>query len=490
MPQFRTSEELARSQWAEKYMSVAEGKLYSSDRDSSPFPVHEYFKLGLLGKNITMLEVNAGQALVENLVSDTLTEMKIQVGEGDDTAEQAIRDWLDSIDYEAKLEEAVRDFYGVGYGVQQPIRTQEGKENAYTVITVDPSTWYPDLPTFTYQKVTSGRIVSVFSEETKSGTVWYAFVEEHGIGSIGYKLYQLDGPGSLEGKEVPLETLSQFEGLKDTKTDLNYLGVFQIDRQKSSRYLFGSSILSSIWGILQEVSEIQTQIRQERIKHFRGRLAVPIGSLTRVDRTEEMGAGLTSKQRAIAAEGTSLYDVNQEIFPIPAGATQLPAYIQWDMQMIEKGSNEIDRLLSRAASIVGAPRSVFNLDEKGEIHVDTERRKDRRYVRKVLQGQRRAAQLVRWVIDAWRQWSKAGGEDPVTVSFASPFDLTQDETVDLMRKMNRDEKFVSRKQALKEIWKGMKPEERDALEQEIEAEEQASRAETMSSLNRIPQMQL
>lgn len=157
--------------------------------------------------------------------------------------------------------------------------------------------------------------------------------------------------------------------------------------------------------------------------------------------------------------------------------------------MIEKGSNEIDKLLSRAASIVGAPRSVFNLDEKGQIHVDTEKRKDRRYIRKILLGQKRTAQLVAQDIKAWRKWN--GLDDkPVTVTFASPFDLTQEESVALMREMNPEALMVSQAEAVKQVWKGMKPDDRDALLSEIEDERQLNEPPPNSALNQIPAVEL
>ncbi len=487
MPSFRTAQEILRANWAEKYMSVAEGKLYTPE--NSPFPIHEYFKLGLLGKNIKMLEVNAGHALVENMVADTLTDMKIQVGdEGEDGAEQEIREWFEEIDFEAKLEEAVRSFYGVGYGVEQLYRLEAGKENAFTIATLDPSTWYPDDPGLLHLNVTSGRVVSVFCEVENGSRQWYALEEKHRIGKVEYKLYKLEKADATEGKEVPLSTLSRFGSLEDAATDLDALPIMQIDRVKPSGYIFGTSVLQPIWGILQEVSEIQTQIRQERIKHFRSRLAVPRQALMPVEPDKDTEPQ-TSKARAAAQNEAGLFNLNQEIFPIPPQGN-MPAYIQWDMQMIEKGSNEIDKLLSRAAAIVGAPRSVFNLDDKGDIHVETDRRKNQRYIRKIMQGQRRAGQLVKRMIELWYQWKGEKLEQAVTVSFASPFDLTQEEKVKLMKEMNPDATLVSQKKAIREVWPTMKPGDRETLEKEIEDERQMNEPPPSSMLNRVPTVEL
>lgn len=488
--QFRTGEELARAQWAEKYVSVAEGKLYTPE--SSPFPVHEYFKLGLLGKNIRMLEVNAGYALVEHMVADTLTNMTITVGsDATDAEEQKIHDWFDAIDFEAKLEEAMRYFYGVGHGEQQVHRTIEGQENGFVVSTIDPSSWYPTAPTFVHESVKEGRIISVFQQGTEANKRWYAFVEHHRNGEVEHKLYRLDRPQDLDGVEVPLSTLSQFSNLQDiVKTDLARMPIVQIDRAKPSRNIVGTSVLQPIWGILQEVSEIQTQIRQERIKHFRSKMYVPRKALVPIDQDKD---SLPSNSKATARNGVRsnmpAFSANQEIFPIETG-DQIPGYIQWDMQMIVHGSNEIDKLLSRAASIVGCPRSVFNLDEKGTVHVDTERRKDRRYVAKILQGQKRAAQLVKKVIETWAEWNGEAIAETVKVSFASPFDLSQDEAVKLMREMNPEATFVSEEEAIKQIWKDKNPEERQALMDSIESDREKNMANIAPSLSRPVSVEL
>lgn len=123
----------------------------------------------------------------------------------------------------------------------------------------------------------------MFYEESNGRKTWYAFVERHTVGNIAYELLQLEKSTDLEGKTVSLESLSRFAklGLKDSSTDLNTLGVFQIDWQKPSRHVTGNSVLKPVWGILQEISEIQTQIRQERIKHFRSKLALPIQAMLR-----------------------------------------------------------------------------------------------------------------------------------------------------------------------------------------------------------------
>lgn len=490
MPQFRSPEEVKRAQWAEKYMSVAEGKLYTAN-GNSPFPIHEYFKLGLLGNNIKMLEINAGHALVENMVADTLTDMSIQVGEqANSTEEKEIREFLESIDYAATLEEAERSFYGDGYGVQQIYRTVEGKENGFTIQTLDPSMWYPDDPGLIHLKVKSGRVISVFEEIKKDSKQWYALVEKHTFGKVEYRLYELENSEATEGSEVKLSTIPRFASLEDVSTDLDRLPIVQIDRVKPSGYIFGTSVLQPIWGILQEVSELQTQIRQERIKHFRSKLAAPRASLQRVDHNSNSSEPYNSKNPEPDDEEGAQYNLNQEVFPIPTGGA-IPSYIKWDMDLIEKGSAEIDKLLSRAAAIVGCPKSVFNLDENaGNVKVDTERRKDRRYMRKIQQGQHRASQLVTQMIDLWRQWSKKGGDQPVKVTFANPFDLTQDEKVDLMKKMNPEATMVSQKRAVREVWPTMPPEEREAMEKEIEDERQLSEPPPNSILNGRPKIEL
>jgi hypothetical protein len=484
--ELRTADELKRAEWAEKYTSVAEGDLYHGGH-LSPFPIHEYFKLGLLGKEIRMVEMNAGHALVEHMVADTLTEMTITIGDGTDTTqEQESRVWMEQIDYDSILEEAARDFYANGYCVEQPFRTVDGDKTDFTVANLDPSTWYPDIPTFIQQPVTSGRIISVFSITEGTAVQWYALVERHTIGQIAYELYKLDKPDALEGTKILLTDLPRFDDMNDVvKTDLDYLAVFQQNRQKKSRDSFGQSVFKPIWGPLQEISELQTQIRQERIKHFRSRMAVPIRSLQRVGYDEDGEGNFKTEEREKAA-----FNMNQEVFPIPEGSTVLPSYIQWDMAIIKAGSDEIDKLHARCAAYSGFPKSVFNLDESaGNVKVDTEKRKNVRYVRRIMQGQRRMASLVRDVLLTRYKWLKMEVPKVLKVQFANPFDMTQEEVVALMREMNPNADFVSRKEALKQIWKNKKPEELDQLLSDIDEEQQAS-IPPSSALNNPAKIQL
>lgn len=494
MPSFRTKDELNRARWAERYLSVAEAKQYVVDArgsaDNSPFPIHPYFRNKLLGPQVRMLELNAGHALVEHMVADTLTDLSIEIGdekEGEDAKEQEVREWVDSIDYMSRLEEAVRDLYAAGYGAQQPIRLEDGEVR---VGNVEPSTWYPVIPTFTYEDVTEGRIICVF-DEGKDGTHdWYAFVEVHEVGAIDYKLFKLESQYTLEGKEVELATIERFKGLEGTDTGLDVLGVFTMNRKKSSRMLLGQSVLAPIWDVLQEVSQVQTHIRHEIIKHSKAKLYGSIRSFQRAENVhdEEVSTPKNSKQQVRGAG--PFFDTNQEIFPVPEGS-QPPGYILRDLQFIEKGSAEIDKLLSRAAGIVGAPKSVFNLeDSPGNVKVETEKRKDRRYVRQILQGQRQAEKLVRNVLTAWWTWTNGGKPPAIAVRLANPFDLTREEVAVLMRGMNPHALFVSQKEAVKQIWAEKKPEEREELLQEIEDEQRLSEPPPGSALDRVPTLEL
>lgn len=492
MTAFRTKEELSRAQEIEKFASVAEGRLYTSG-ESSPFPVHQYFRNKLLGKQVKMVEINAGASLVESMVADTITDMKIDFGDDATNAEleQEANEWLESIDYNGKLEEVARDYYGNGFGVQQAIRHDEGSKKVITMVNLDPSTWYPEYPTFTYQSVTAGKIVCVFDEGTGGVHEWYAFVEKHTVGGVEYQLYKIDNADSLDGTLTSITSIDRFKGLKDTKTDLDYLAVFQIDHQKKSYDIVGRSVLAPIWDLLQEVSEIQTQIRQERIKHLRAKIHAPMQSLQRAENvnSDEQNTQLNSKQMAKASG--AYFDMLQDVFPVPVGATTVPGYIQRDLQGIVIGSQEIDKILSRAAGIVGCPKSAFNIEESaGNVKVDTEKRKDRRYTRRILQGQRRLATLAQKALETWYIWEKGSKVVPkIKVTFTSPFELSKQETADLMRSMNPDAKFVSLAEGVKQIWPEKSPDDQDALIEEIEEEQQAQ-VPPNSALDKIPAVTL
>jgi hypothetical protein len=257
----------------------------------------------------------------------------------------------------------------------------------------------------------------------------------------------------------------------------------------------GRSVLQPIWGILQEVSQIQTHIRQEFIKHGRAKMYGTSEMFSKANQVhDDLSRLATQKNSKELSQATAtmgrFMDLTQDIFLLPPGTTMPPGYIQRDLQLIEKGSVEIDKLLSRAASIVGCPRSIFNLDDKGDIHVDTEKRKDRRYVRRILQAQRKAAKITRQMLETWWTW-KGGGEVPnITVTFASPFEMSKEEVVGLMREMNPGAEFVSQQEAVKQIWTEKKPEEIEVMLKDIEEENQLKEPPPNSALNNIPDVEL
>lgn len=474
----RTKDELARAQWAEKFTSVSEGVLYKKE-GISPFPIHEYFKLGLLGKNVRMLELNAGAALIDQLVADTVTDMTIDVGgEGKgESEEEELRDWFKEIFYSDILEQTARAYFGNGYGVQQVIRdiTEDGKENSFTTINVDPATWYPTVPTFKYEKIKKGRVICTFSESDDGREQWYAFVETHEKGSVQHELYKLENNADLEGAKISLNSLERFNDLDESvKTELDFIPIFQIDRTKNGGKYFGESILAKVWGNLQEISEIKTQIRQERIKHFRAKFAAPIQALSRAQRTDDSDAlPDNSKQAAIADRvAQAAYDMNQEIFPIPPGG-QIPQYIQRDLEIITKGCELIDKCLSEIAFTIGAPRSIFNLDEKGTIHVETEKKKDRRYMKHVLQAQRKMEWVAEQTAKTYWQWKNGKELTDLSITLASPFEMTIEEKVEFLRLMNADDKFVSQEEAVNQLWPDMTPEQREEMLATIKEEDKA-----------------
>lgn len=108
------------------------------------------------------------------------------------------------------------------------------------------------------------------------------------------------------------------------------------------------------------------------------------------------------------------------------------------------------------------------------MKVDTEKRKDRRYVRKILQGQAQMATLREQITEAWWAWSHDGKTIDVTVKYESPFNLTQDELVDLAKKMNPMATLISEEDAVGMVHSDKTPEERKQLLANIQTEKQAA----------------
>ena len=466
--QFRTHEEVARSQWDEKYTSVAEGSLYD-EGDNSPFPIHKYLKNKLLGPSVRMLELNAGAALVDQMVVDAITSLSITVEDGEP---DELLEWFESIGYEELLEEWGRDLLANGHAEQQIVRDIANEENYFTVVNIDPSTWYPDIPTLTHQKMQSGRIITNFYEMVKGSKKWYAYVENYTVGQVERLLYQTEKKWATEGTLIDLATLKRFQGIENTVvTELDALTVIQKNRRKSSRKFFGESILFPVWEQLQEITEIKTQMRHERIKHFRAKFAAQVQSMQRATRTDDEDRRTNSKQD-LRIENEAVFNMNQEFFPIPPGG-QVPQYIQRDLDIITKASGMVKDCLSEIAFTVGAPRSLFNLDEKGDIHEATDKRKHERYLKHVVRMQNRAEQVASEIGALWFAWQGKSGVK-VTVELDPPFGLSRDEKIDMARKMNPHDSFISQRAAIENIWSDWSEEDREAMLAEMMQEKQSA----------------
>lgn len=444
---FRTLQEIDHAKQQEKYSKVAQGRPYEGDDPA--FPIHEYFQNKLLGKNVRMLELNAGATLINQLVVDTVTDLSI---EDDD-----LQDWAEEIELKEILEEAAADLYGNGYMVPQFV-----KDDPDTAIIVNPAYWYPDLPALTHMPITSGKIIIPLTEyDSQNRPMYFAYVEEHSEKQYKRQLYRLNKPDDTQGNPVNLGTIARFAELGDTVQTESFT-LKQINRRRSSRNFMGTSILDLVWEQLQEINEIKTQLRQERIKHFRAKLAAPVESLQRATNSTQVEPNMTSKAKQ-AIEQQRVFSLNQEVFPIPVGG-QLPAYIQRDLESITKGIEMIDKTLSEICATNGFPRSIFNLDEKGQVHVTTEEKKDARYMRHVLRGQAKIISMVRFLCEK----KKPGftGE----IKLRSPFDINKKETVELMRSQNPNGNFVSIRKAVELIHSEMDKSEREEMIAEIEQE--------------------
>lgn len=443
---FRTLQDLEHAQRQEKYSKVVQGKPYEGD---PAFPIHEYLNNKLLGKDVRMLELNAGAALVNQLVVDTITTLKI---EDDD-----LQEWAQDIELSEILEEAAADMYGNGFFVGQYV-----KDDDDTAITINPAHWFPDLPALTHMPVTSGRVMIPLVEYDDQGRpMYFVYVEKHEEAKYTRELYKLNAPNDVQGNPVKLSAIDRFAELDDTVQTGDFT-ILHKNRKKTSRSFFSSSVLDIVWQQLQEINEIKTQLRQERIKHFKGKLAAPVESLMRSTTTVKPEDARHSKEAA-AIEQQRVYNMSQEVFPIPVGG-QIPQYIQRDLESITKGIEMIDKCLSEICATTGFPRSIFNLDEKGQIHVTTEEKKDARYMRHVLRGQQKIISFVRFLCEK----KKPGFTG--TITLANPFDLTKEQTIELLRKQNPDAAFVSQRRAIELIHDDMDEQEREVMIQQINDE--------------------
>lgn len=441
---FRTLQEVEYSKEQERYSQIAEGKPYEGGNPS--FPVQEYFQNKLLGKDVRMLDLNAGSALINQLVVDTITNLEI---EGDD-----LQEWTEEIELTDILEEAANDLYANGFFVGQFV-----KDDIETAVNINPGYWYPNLPALTHHRVESGKVIIPLTEyDNQNKPIYYAYVEEHEQKKYTRYLYKLDRPDDTRGNLVNLSTIDRFADLEE-EVEVEF-SIFQKNRKRSSRSFRSQSILLPVWEQLQEINEIKTQLRQERIKHFRAKIAAPVESLQRSSKLEE---DVRHSKEQAAIEQQRVYSMNQEVFPIPVGG-QLPAYIQRDLESITKGLEMVDKTLSEICATTGFPRSVFNLDEKGQIHVATEEKKDARYMRHVLRGQRKIISYVRFLCE--KKKPGFAGE----IKMRNPFDISQSELTEILRKQNPTASFVSTREAVDLLYADRSKEERERIIGEIQDE--------------------
>lgn len=429
MTELLTLEELEQSKLFDKYLNIVEGQP-NIDPDNAAFPIKKYQKMELLGKDVEVLNVNVATAIVNQYIADTLTELRITGANA-----QEVQDWFDATEAMEYAEEFLTDLIATGIAVPMLIRDIEENDNVYRISNVSPVRWFPDLPAQTHQTIKTARVITRFSRLVGMSRVWYMLIERYDGINVTREVYRLAHRYAREGKKM-----QGMAGLEiEPVVEIGTLPMKHIVKRKSSRSFFSVSFLQQVWELLIEINEIKTQMRQERIKHGKARIALEKRSAMRnrdVSATE--ADSLNSKVKE-AVEIVNNYRADQEVFFIEPGG-QIPEYIQRDLQIIEKGAGEIKECLHQIAFIVGMSPSTFGLEEKQDLAaVDKNRQK--RYQRNVILLQRKTVGMFRFLLD--KRAEMGGEQSNVEIKLASPFEASMKEKIEMYRIANPTDNFLS-----------------------------------------------
>lgn len=477
MHNFITKKEKQRASWAREAQSIACGTPY----DDEVFPEHEFLRLASMGEEVKMVDLNVGTAIVRQFSSDAVTDYEVTVENEsgiDEEETEEMRKLLKQSDFMATLREAAEQLVGTGYNAFQPIRIDGGNEQEYAIVTIDSSKYFPTLPAYTYQEYEEVRVIYDVRIKTKEATqkdaaeyTNYKIIEVHTIGQIEYKAYEVGDCEDMAGNEISIQSIKGFEGYDDVvKTDLDHIPIIQVDLEKGASKFFGTSIFTGIYEQLKKISEIDTIMRNEIYKHGSSKMAADTSEMPRVA-ANLCGCGSVGCLECASCMNNAQFDMSSEILPVNAGGI-VPQYITKDLKILEIGPDLIDRTLEKIAGIIGAPSSIFNVqDRSGSTRVETDRRKEKRYTRQIYRIQDILEYGVEQSLQTILQWK--GKDATVRFKLEDPFEQTLNEKCELVRKLNPSDKLLSREKALKMLFNEMSQDEIDLLISDISGEENA-----------------
>lgn len=460
MEVLRTEEEVSRAVWAEKYLNVAVGDLY----ESGTFPEHGYFRNKALGKEVCMVEMNAGAAIIDQMVSDTITDFKLR-SEGN---EEEIAQWMEEVEFDSIMEDAARQFFATGFTAIQLTLSEDGE---IIPITIESTRYFPDVPKLVHMAPREVRVMTPFEREEKNGIVNYLFVETHQPGVILNEVFRVDDENALEGEKVALSKFEDFAEIEEmVATGLDFIPIFQANRRKLGSKFFGESSLRPVWSLLQQASEIQTAMRNEMVKHGAAKFYGNTQNMVKTAQNNPCGCYAPDCATCSACSNAQRFDMNMEVMNVNPG-DPIPGYMTRDLQFLDKGLSQMDELLRKVSAIIGSPSSIFNVEDmSGNTRVETDRRKERKYSKNIMRAQQRMEKLANNLIRSYLLWS--GKEDQeVDLKFDSPFELTQTEKCELVRKLNTTDKLISQKAAIELVFSDRTPEERDEILSELETQQ-------------------
>lgn len=440
---FRTQQDIDRIRRVQRFQALLHGQPYA-DTSNATFTIQPYLNLASL-PDVKLLDLNVASAVVSQIVADTLTQMKIEHENADE-----IMTWLEDIMIEETLEDWIGDLIN-GFAVTQFIKDEEN----YFIERVNPESWYPTLPAFTHQAINKAKVISVFEEEKDNTKNMYALMQEFTDKELKQQLLKLSTQYDKEMVIVPFETIERFKDLQES-IPLAFFPLTHTSRVKGT--IFSDSLFERVFNNLDEINQLKTQIRLERIKHLKSKLAVQKGSMRKLPANAKPNEINSKQLQSIMDE--RMYDIKQEVIEIEPGM-DMPAYVQRDASIIAQARTLVDKELSDIAFVLGFPRSAFNIDDKGDIHVDTEKKKDRRYVRQVIRYQKKTAANLRKMVQMWLR--ENGMNEEVTIAFENPFKLTDKEVADLMRTLNSTDSFVSQREAMAQVFPDKTEEQIDEM---------------------------
>lgn len=331
--QFPNEKEKKRLETLRKYEELYDGEHFAL------FGIKDYFVDGTKEQKKLYIAVNL-PALISEYYADMVVADGIYIDTDDEALQEKINDIYSANSLDVAFYESSITTSKSGFSV---FRVR--KDNSDRII-------IEEIPVDQYFPQSDGSIVlaSYITLVSEMSGKKYKFLYK--------QIYTQDSPQSnvmlthelwkINTNKEPKEKVPITEYMGNIKSDImdtgfNIMPVFQINNAKSSKSNFGKSDYKDPQPLFDEINNRITQISVQLIKHLRARIAVPSGTL---DQDGEVKVS------------------DSDIFEVGDG-DKMPQYITNDNPLIDKGFEQLDKLILLVSSITKIPAEEMGYPGKG-----------------------------------------------------------------------------------------------------------------------------